>query len=213
MIRTLFVAIMLLAAPVLAQGAPEIEEGTHYQAVVPEIPGAEGGRIQVMEFFWYGCGHCYSFEPHLEKWLEQKTEDVDFVRVPAMFNRPDVILHAKVFYALNLIGADQSIHGKIFHAMNVENKRLRTEQAMEEFLQANGVDMEKFRAAMSDAFTLGNSIRKAAILAENYDIRGVPAMTVAGKYQFGGLEGDLMIDVLNHLVAKVRKDQAPVAEK
>ncbi len=238
MIRTILVAMMLLTAPVLVLGepstdtpaeavgrlldavtdsgvvkqAPEIKEGVQYEVVVPEMPGAEGKRIQVMEFFWYGCGHCFAFEPHLEKWLEQKPDDVDFVRVPAMFNRPDVILHAKVFYTLNLIGADPSIHSKIFDAMNVQHKRLGTETEMEEFLQANGIDMFKFRDAIK-SFSVGNSIRKAAILAEDYDIRGVPAMTVDGKYKFGGLEGDLMIDVLNHLVEKVRKDKAVVGDK
>lgn len=207
MIRTILVAMVLLSAPVLVLGAPEIEEGVQYEAVVPEMPGAEGNRIKVIEFFWYGCGHCFAFEPYLEKWLEQKPDDVDFVRVPAMFNRPDVILHAKVFYTLNLIGADPSIHSKIFDALNVQHKRLGTEQEMEEFLQANGVDKFKFRDAMK-SFAVENSIRKAAVLAEDYDIRGVPEMAVDGKYKFGGLEGGLMIDVLNHLVDKVRKDKA-----
>ena len=212
MIRTILVAMMLLATPVLVLGAPKIEEGVQYEAVAPEMPGAEGNRLQVIEFFWYGCGHCFAFEPHLDKWLEQKPDDVDFVRVPAMFNRPDVILHAKVFYTLNLIGADPSIHNKIFDALNVQHKRLGTEQEMEEFLQANGVDMFKFRDAIK-SFAVGNSIRKAAILAENYDIRGVPEMAVDGKYKFGGLEGDLMIDVLDHLVEKVRKDKAAAVAK
>jgi protein dithiol oxidoreductase (disulfide-forming) len=212
MIRTMFVAIILLVTPILVQGAPEIKEGVQYRAVVPELPGAEGSRIQVLEFFMYGCSHCYALEPHIEKWLEQKPEDVDFVRMPAMFNRPEVILQAKVFYALNLIGADQSIHGKIFRAMHVERKRLRTEQDMEEFLQANGIEMDKFRQAMK-SFTVGNSIRRAAILAENYDVRGVPAVAVDGKYEFGGLEGGLMIEVMNHLVGKVRKDKVSVATK
>lgn len=212
MIRTMFIAVMLLVTPILVQGATEIKEGVHYHVVVPELPGAEGNRIQVIEFFWYGCSHCYAFEPHLEKWLEQKPEDVDFIRVPAMFDRPEVILHAKVFYALNLIGADPSIHSKIFHAMNEANSRLRTEKKMEEFLQAKGIDMEKFREAMK-SFAVGNSIRRAAILAENYGIHGVPELAVDGKYRISGLEGGLMIEALNQLVDKVRKDKAPVAEK
>ncbi len=197
-------AILLLVTPVLVSAASEYQEELHYKTVVPEQPGGEGKRVQVMEFFWYGCGHCYSFEPHIDKWLEQKPEDVDFVRVPAMFNRPDVILHAKVFYALNLIGTDQSIHAKIFHAMHKENKRLRTEAEMEGFLQDNGVDMDEYRKAMK-SFAIQTNIRRAAILAENFDIRGVPAVAVDGKYKLGGLEGGTMIGVMNQLIGEVRK--------
>ncbi len=205
--RNMFIAILLLATPMFVFASPEYQNEAHYQTLSPEQPGAEGKGIQVLGFFWYGCGHCSALEPHLDKWLEHKAEDVEFVRVPAMFNRPDVIMHAKTYYALTQIGAKPDIHAKIFHAMHVEHKRLRTEKEMEGFLQANGVDMDAYRKAMT-SFAVQTNIRKAAVLAENYDVRGVPSLTVDGKYKIGGLEGEDMIGVMNHLIDEVRKGKA-----
>jgi len=205
--RNMFIAFMLIASPMLLQAAPEYQDEVHYQAVTPEQPGADGKQVKVMEFFWYGCVHCYAFEPHLKKWLEQKPENVDFEQVPAMFNRPDVVLHAKTYYALNLIGAKPEIHAKIFHAMHEEKRRMRTAEEMEEFLEGNGVDMEKFRKAMK-SFAVQTSARKAAVLAENYNLRGVPSLAVDGKYKIGGLEGGEMINIMKHLVGEVSKSKA-----
>lgn len=205
--RNMFVAILLLVTPVLVHAAPEYRNELHYQTVAPAQPGAEGKQVMVTEFFWYGCGHCYTFEPHLEKWLEQKPEDVKFARVPAMFDRPDVRMHAKAYYALNLIGAKPDIHAKIFHAMHEEKKRLRTEQEMEAFLQDHGVNMDEYRKAMK-SFAVSTNIRKAAVMAENYEIRGVPALAVDGKYTIGGLESEAMIGVMNHLIGEVRAGKA-----
>jgi len=205
--RNMFIAFVLIAFPMLLQAAPEYQDEVHYQTVIPEQPGAEGKQVKVMEFFWYGCGHCYTFEPHLEQWMEQKSENVDFERVPAMFNRPDVIVHAKTYYALNLIGAKPEIHAKIFHAMHKEKKRMRTEEEMEQFLEDNGIDMDKYRKAMK-SFAVQTNVRKAAVMAENFNIRGVPSLAVDGKYKIGGLEGGEMINIMKHLVGEVSKSKA-----
>jgi len=202
--RNMFIAILLLVTPVLVFAAPEYKNEVHYQTVVPEQPGGEGKGVRVTAFFWYGCGHCEALEPHLDKWLEQKGEDVEFVRVPAMFDRPDVIMHAKAYYALNQIDAKPDIHTKIFRAIHVERKHLRTEEDMEKFLQDNGVDMDAYRKAVT-SFSVQTNIRKAAVLAENYDLHGVPSLAVDGKYKIGGLEGEDMIGVMNHLIDEVRK--------
>lgn len=205
--RNMFIAILLLVTPMLLHAAPEYQDELHYQTIIPEQPGGEGKQVQVTEFFWYGCGHCYEFEPHLEKWLEQKPEDVEFARVPAVFNRPHVIMHAKTYYALNFIGAKPEIHAKIFHAMHVEKKPLRTEEEMEGFLQANGIDLDKYRKAMK-SFDVDQKFRKAAVMAENFDIRGVPALAVDGKYKIGGLQGETMIGVMKHLIGEISKGKA-----
>lgn len=191
----------------LLQAATQYQDEVHYQTVIPEQPGADGKQVRVMEFFWYGCVHCYAFEPHLEKWLEKKPENVIFERVPAMFNRPDVIMHAKTYYALSLIGAEPEIHARIFHAMHEKKQRLRTEQEMEDFLAQNGIDMGKFRKAMN-SFAVQTSARKAAVAAENYNVRGVPSLAVDGKYKIGGLEGGEMIKIMSHLVGEVSKNKA-----
>lgn len=206
--RNFFIVTLLLIVPaVLSAGPVEYKEDVHYKKVSPERPGGDEGRIQVQGFFMYSCGHCNDLEPHLQEWLKNKPEDVDLVKVPAMFDQPVVILYAKVYYALQLIGADEEIHSKIFHALHVEKKRLRTEEEMDGFLQTNGVDMAKFHDAMK-SFSILTSIRKAAVLAEDYEIRGVPALVVDGKYLISGQKGETMIGALNHLIAEIRKTKA-----
>lgn len=210
MMRKVLVAALLLM-PLLVYAATEYQEGVNYEKLLPEQPGAEGKKIQVMEFFMYGCGHCNNLEPYLLEWLKRKPEDVEFVRVPAMFDRPDIIMHAKVYYALQQIGADAEIHSKIFHAIHAENKRLRSEAKVEELLQANGIDIDEFRKAMH-SFAILTSIRKAAVLAEDYNIHGVPALAVDGKYLIGGQEGETMIGTLDQLIGEVRKVKASASE-
>jgi len=202
--RKTVATILLIASSMLVYAAPAYEEDQHYFPVIPEQPGGEDGKIQVMGFFWYGCGHCYTFEPHLEKWNAKRPDDVEFVRVPAMFNRPHVVMHAETYYALNLIGADEKIHGKIFKAMHEEKRRLRSQEEMEEFLSENGVDVAAFRKAMK-SFDVKSKTRQAAIHAENYAVSGVPSVAVDGKYLVGGQQAGTMIDVTEYLIDDVRK--------
>jgi len=205
--RTMLAAVLLIISPMILHAAPAYEEDQHYFPVIPEQPGGEGGKVQVKGFFWYGCGHCYTFEPHLEKWNAQRPDNVEFERVPAMFSRSDVVMHAKTYYALNLIGAEEKIHEKIFQAMHAEKRRLRTQEEMEEFLSENDIDVDAFRKAMK-SFAVQTKIRQAAIHAENYDVRGVPSVTVDGEYKVGSLKGGTMIDVVEYLVDDVRKKKS-----
>ncbi|MES9936687.1 MAG: thiol:disulfide interchange protein DsbA/DsbL [Sedimenticola sp.] len=188
------------------QAGPKFEEDLHYFEVIPEQPGAEKGRVQVLEFFWYGCGHCYNLEPHLNNWLGKKPENVEFVHIPAMFNRANVILHAKTFYALKLMGAAEKMHEKIFAAMHDEGRRLNTQDSMEEFLDENGIDVEAYRKAMK-SFAVQTQARRAAILAQRFNIQGVPTLVVDGKYTTSGLHGDVMMDVTDYLIDRVLKEK------
>lgn len=196
----------LLIAPVQAQEAPKFDEELHYFSIIPEQPGAEGDRVQVVEFFWYACPHCYQLEPHLNKWLEKKPDYVDYVTIPAMFNRPNVIMHAKTYYALKLMGVAEQMHEKIFSAIHDDRKRLNTQEDMEAFLESQGVDIEAYRKAMK-SFAVQTQARRAAVLAERFDIRGVPAIVVDGKYRTGGLEGDLMMQVTDYLIDRARTEK------
>ncbi len=199
-------ALLFLLLPLSAFAAIEFEEDVHYMPIIPEQPGGEGDRVEVVEFFWYACGHCYAFEPHLQAWKENKPDYVDITLVPAMFNRPNVIMHAKTFYALKLLGVEEDLHGKIFHAIHEENNRLATQDAMEAFLAEQGVDVEEYRKAM-DSFAVQTQARRAEVLAERFGVRGVPATGVDGKYLVGGLESSLMIEVIKHLVEKSRTEK------
>lgn len=213
MMRKIFLATILLMIPLLALGAAQgYQEGVHYKKVDSEQPGADGKRIQVQGFFMYSCGHCNDLEPHLEEWLKTKPEDVDFVKIPGVFDRPVIIVYAKAYYALNLIGADAEVHTKIFHAIHKEKKRLRTEADMDTFLEANGVNMDEYRKAVK-SFSVQTSVRQASVLAESYAIQGVPALIVDGKFLIPGQKQEAMIGTMNQLIEQVRKAKASAKEQ
>jgi thiol:disulfide interchange protein DsbA len=203
---------LLLSLPLVAVVAaePSYEEDLHYFEVIPPQPGAEGDRVQVLEFFWYACPHCYTLEPHLNGWLEKKPDNIEFDRVPAMFKRPDVVLHAKTYYALRLMGVEEDLHEKIFRAIHEQDRTLKTQAAVEEFLQEQGVDLEAYRKAMK-SFAVQTQARRAAVLAERFDISGVPAMVVDGKYRVTGLNGPTTMEVTDYLIERVEKAKGEVA--
>jgi len=205
--KNLLAVFCLLLLPFAVSAAESFQEDIHYFPVIPEQPGAEGQRVEVAEFFWYGCGHCYAFEPHLKSWLKDKPGYVSFVMIPAVFERPEVGMHARTFYALKMLGVEEQLHGKIFDAMHSERRNLNTQEAMEKFLGENGVNVEEYRKAMK-SFAVETQAKRAAVLAERGDVRGVPSLVVDGKYRVSGLEGEKMIEVLNHLIEKVRTSKA-----
>ncbi len=192
-----------------AQAEPRFEEDLHYFSVIPAMPGAEGGRVTVMEFFWYGCPHCYTLEPAIDEWLKRKPDYVDFVPVPAMFNSANVILHAKTYYALKLMGEAERLRPVIFDAMHRQKLRLDSREEMEQFLGKQGVDVEAFRKALA-SFAVQTQAKRAATLARRFDVRGVPAIVVDGKYRAGGLEGETLMQLTDYLVEKVRKEKQAV---
>ncbi len=200
----LFLISLAFAGSTVA--AQNFEEELHYFSVIPEQPGAEGDRVQVVEFFWYACPHCYSLEPALNSWLKRKPANVDFDRVPAMFSRPDVVMHAKTYYALRLMGVADKLHEKIFQAIHEKKRDLRSQAAMEAFLDEQGVDVDAYRKAMK-SFAVQTQARRAAVLAERFDVRGVPAIIVDGKYRTAGLEGNTMMQVTDYLVEKVEQEK------
>jgi thiol:disulfide interchange protein DsbA len=204
---SLFLILFSVAAVLPLQAASKFEEELHYFSIIPEQPGAEGSRIQVVEFFWYACPHCYEVEPHIRKWLEKKPEHVDFVRIPAMFNRSNVIMHAKTYYALLLMGMADELSDPIFRAIHEQKRGLNTQEDMEEFLEEQGVDIQAYRKAMK-SFAVQTQARRAAVLAQRFDIRGVPAIVVDGKYRTGGLEGGTLMQVTDFLIGEVGKEKA-----
>ncbi len=204
--------LALFLLPLTLAAAPAFEEEVHYSSVVPEQPGASGEKVLVLEFFWYGCGHCYDFEPHLKKWQQRKPDYVEFVKIPAMWNRPNVELHAKTFYALELMGAPDRIHDKIFHAMHEEHNRLATQEEMESFLAGQGIDVDEFRKAMG-SFAVQSNARRAAVLAKRYDVRAVPSVGVDGKYLISGQGAANTIQVMDYLIGKEREQKTAQAKK
>jgi thiol:disulfide interchange protein DsbA len=188
----------LLAAPWPAALA---QRGGPYAELNPPQPVESTGKIEVLEFFWYGCIHCYNLEPRIETWLKTLPKDVEFRRVPAVFNERwghD----AAIFYALEAMGVLDKLHRPLFDA--IHRDRLRTDKAEEltPWLQKHGIDPKKFEATVK-SFGVQSKTRRAVRLTSDYKIDGTPAMAVHGRYTVGA--GDGMLETVNQLVATVRK--------
>ena len=182
--------------------AASYEEGKHYKRV-DQPKTFDGEKVEVIEFFWYGCPHCYSFEPHIKKWHESKPGNVEFVRIPATF-QPLWVLHARAYYALQMLDALEKIHPKFFSEIHNKKNYMKTVDALATFVQEHGVDRSEFIDAMN-SFAVETKLRKAQKLVDDYKLSGVPAVTVNGKYLIsasmaGSYEN--MIKIMNYLVEK-----------
>jgi thiol:disulfide interchange protein DsbA len=193
-------------APLHGLQAASFEEGVNYHWVAPEQAG--GDEIEVIEFFWYGCPHCFSFEPMIAEWLENKPEDVVFRKMPATFNRPEVQLHAKTFYALDVMGVPGQIHADIMAEMHNKKNRLSTQGEVEDFLASKGIDLDAFREALN-SFAVYVKVQRAAQLAQRYGVTGVPALVVDGQYRNGDIKSyDEMIELLDFLIEQARTSRS-----
>lgn len=192
----------LLLLPVMLQ-AKEYKEGVEYIKLATPVPTQNAEKIEVQEFFWYGCPHCFQFEPKIAAWVKNKPANVEFVRMPAPLN-PNWMPHTKTYYALEAMGRGDEFHVEIFNAMHVAKLKLFTPEAIADFLAQKGVDRTKFLDSYN-SFAVNMRARKAEQLGNQYKITGVPALTVNGKYlintnQTGGF--DEVLNILSYLVNK-----------
>ncbi|MDQ1362438.1 MAG: hypothetical protein QG652_298 [Pseudomonadota bacterium] len=193
---------ILLLLPALLH-AKEYKEGEDYIRLATPLPTQTGDKIEVQEFFWYGCPHCFQFDPKLERWLKNKPANVEFVRTPAPLN-PAWMVHTKTFYALDAMGKIDQFHVELFNAMHVARLKLFTQEAIADYLEQKGLDRKKF-LDMFNSFPVDSRARKAAQLGSQYKISGVPTLTVNGKYvintnRTGGF--DEALNVLTYVVNK-----------
>ena len=206
--RNLILSATLVAASVFgitAQAAEPIEAGKQYIELSNPVPVSVPGKIEVVELFWYGCPHCYSFEPVVNPWAEKLPADVNFKRIPAMFGGPwDA--HGQMFLTLEAMGVEHDVHAAVFDAIQNQRKQLTKPEDMADFLATQGVDKEKFLATFN-SFAIKGQVQKAKELAKKYEITGVPSMVVNGKYRFdlGTAQGPQgVLNVADQLIAKER---------
>lgn len=196
----LFFSLLLMVTGMAC--AAEFEEGKHFKRV-DQAKIIDGDKIEVLEFFWYGCPHCYSFEPYVSNWKKKKPENVEFVRVPATF-QPLWQLHARAYYALEMLGVGEKIHMKFFSEIHNNKNYMKTLDALTKFVQQHGVDRTEFVDAMN-SFAVETKVRKAQKLVTDYKLTGVPAVSVNGKYLISAsMAGsyDNMIKIINYLINK-----------
>ena len=168
------------------------------------VPG--GGKIDVIEFFSYGCPHCYSFEPMLEQWVKRLPPDVAFRRIPATFNAP-FENYAKLFYALEAVDQVDALHKRVFAAIHVQRQRLDKETDIAAFVSANGGDGAKVVEAYK-SFGVATKLRQAKQAFEAYKIDGVPTLGIHGRwFTSGSLTGsnEKALAVADQLIQRARK--------
>ena len=195
-----FSALVLLSGLVSAQST-KIEEGFEYRVLPISQPVETKGKVEVIEFFWYGCPHCYSFEPLLEKWKKNLPANVEFIRLPAAFNEL-WSKHAKAYYTAEALGIVEKIHADFFEAIQSGKEKLDTEASLATFFVAHGVTESQFKEAYN-SFAVDSKMRQAPLMAARYGITGVPAIIVNGKYKTNGtLAGshEKMIEVMDKLI-------------
>jgi len=170
-------------------------EGKDYKLVKPAQQTTDPDKIEVIEFFWYGCPHCYTFEPALSKWLKNKPDNVQFIRQPAIFGKRWAP-HAKAYFTAEVMGVVDKIHVDLFDAIQNKKQALQTEDDLAKFFAERGIDEKEFRKNFN-SFFVDTKMRQAGAMGARYGLTGVPAVVINGKYQTGG-----SIPVVSYLVMK-----------
>lgn len=172
-----------------------------YETVTPAQPVQNPDKIEVIEFFWYGCPHCYSLEPSMAAWLKTKPENVEFIRQPAVFS--DLWgKHAKAFFTAEALGVVEKVHADFFDAIQNKRQKLTSEDELAKFFAAHGVKDNDFRAAYN-SFMVDAKMRQAETMGARYGITGVPVIIVNGKYRVTASTAksqENMIAVTNQLI-------------
>lgn len=185
--------------------AAEPIEGKQYTRLQMPQPTEQNGKVEVIEFFWYGCPHCGDFEPTLHAWVKKLPADVTFKKVPAIF-RDSWAPGARIYYTLEAMGLLDKLNMAVFNAMLKEKINLNDEKLLFDWMAKQGVDRQKF-ADMYKSFGVDGKVRKAAEMTQEYGFGGVPVLIVGGKYMpasVGTLQD--MLRVVDGLIGKTRNE-------
>ena len=204
-------AIILAQAEVPAASQDwQFEEGKHYIRLVPTQPTWGGAdKIEVTEFFYYLCPHCYNFEPMLKEWQATKPANVRFVQVPAMWNQV-LILHARMYFTAEALARNGVIedsaafHAAVYNEIHRRNNRLTSESAVQSLFERFNVSEEDFTSTWN-SFEVDQKLRISADLARRYSVSSTPTVVVNGKYRFGAPEAGSypkVIEVIDELILK-----------
>jgi thiol:disulfide interchange protein DsbA len=180
-----------------------------YAPLVPPQLTDGGGKIEVTEFFWYGCPHCNAMEPYVNAWLKTMPKDVVFKRVHAYPSDAWGPM-ASLYYTLEAMGLVDQYHSKVFDAIHKQNVNLNNKGKRDEWLKANGIDPAKFNE-VEKSFSVQTKIARARQLTQAYKVDSVPRFFVAGKYytsaeQAGG--NDKIMPTIDQIIAVVRKEKS-----
>ena len=207
--RTLALLSLVLVLPVAQIAYGQVErfvDGTHYVTLPVPVNTRDSARVEVIEAFWYGCSHCFRFEPLVEDWVANAPEDIDFHRFPAMWNGL-MKIHAQIFYTAEALDAVHLVHEPVFNAINLEGNRLQNERQIADLFASHGIDEEEFSRAFN-SFGVRTRVNQAESRMQDYRIQSTPNMIVNGKYLIATGPDvptqQMMLDIVDFLVARER---------
>ena len=195
--------------PGIARAQKKPENGTDFKTLDKRVAvDTPPGKIEVVEFFWYSCPHCNSFEPQLDAWAKKQPKDVVLKRTPIAF-RPDFEPQQRLYYVLEGMGKVDELHKKVFYAIHVEKQPLNTADSIAAWAEKQGLNKAKF-VEMYNSFSVSTKTRKATQLQNTFQVDGVPALGIAGRYYTDGTMAGTMgraLQVTDYLVAEARKSR------
>lgn len=190
---------------VLALSAPSVLADAKYTLLPTPLPVETGDKIEVREFFWYGCPHCYALEPYLERWLAHRPTDVAYVRTPGVARR--WLPHARAYYTFEALGVTEKVHRQFFDAIHAKGRSFDDEASLVGFLGAHGVDADRVRKVYG-SFGVDTQIEKAKQLNFRYGVDSVPMITVDGRYKTDVVMAggpDQLLTIIDRLVELARQ--------
>jgi thiol:disulfide interchange protein DsbA len=217
--KTLITAVvsLLVTLPLASTSVGQIEKyvaGTHYTELRAPVNTPDDSKIEVLEAFWYGCSHCFRFEPLVADWESKAADDVDFRRFPAMWNAL-MKVHAQIYFTAEAMDVIHLVHEPVFDAINVEGNRLQNEKLIGDLFEANGIARADFEAAFN-SFSVRTKVNQAEKRMQDYEIRSTPNMIVNGKYLVTTGEAVRtqaeMLEVVDFLVDKERRAMGQAGE-
>jgi protein dithiol oxidoreductase (disulfide-forming) len=180
-LQHLLAALSLTLFAAGANAAPNNpQNGLDYRTLDKAQQTDAGKKVEVIEFFWYACPHCYALEPELAAWVKKQGDTIAFKRVPVAF-RDSMVPHQKLFYALEAMGKADELNPKIFNAIHVQKQRIDTDATILDFIVKQGIDKQKFLDAYN-SFGVQSKAKRAAQMMQAYQIDGVPLLAVEGRY-------------------------------
>lgn len=208
-VRKVFLGLAL-AALSLSASAGTLLEGADYRYIDPPQHPSTPGKIEVLEFFSYGCPHCNEFHPQISAWAAKLPKDIVFKRVATGLGRMPWTNLARMYYALEATGDLTRLDAQIFHAIHEEHAPLFDEAAITDWVGKHGVDVAKFKAAF-ESFGVNNQVNQAESMVEAYKVEGVPTLTVDGKYLVLGDNFQQILANADGVIAMDRQQHASAA--
>lgn len=199
--------LSVLPLPAAAQAAPRAD--IDYRVIKPQ-PVAVAGRIEVIDFFWYGCPHCNNLQPALERWIGNKPADVLVRRIPAIL-RDSWAPHARIYYTLEALGESERLHQRVYHGYHAEKLRMSLPEVMSAWAEHNGIERERWERAYNSP-EVQRRVEEAARLTREYQVTGTPSLVVNGRYLTSGNMAeslDRMMAIVDGLVHKARSEGSP----